>query len=171
MKYDLYKKLYEKNATFLNSRSLAKKALPLLDKVLTAICFVAYAILCIFAIVKKFKAVDMLPIFFAPMLGLLTASVLRLFLDRPRPYSEQGAGITPLATKKKSGSSFPSRHLACATVIATTCLPYVAPLGIFLYFTALLLAYIRFALGWHYPTDLLAGVVVGVLCGAFAFLL
>ncbi len=171
MKYDFYKKLYEKNAAFLDSRNVAKKALPIFDKLLTASFFVAYAILCIFVIVTEVSAVQTLPVFFAPLLGLLVASILQLFVDRPRPYSEQGAGITPLVEKKTQGLSFPSRHLTCATVIATACLPYIAPLGIFLYFLSVLLLYTRFSLGLHYPADLLAGGVLGCVCGAFVFLL
>lgn len=171
MKHNLYKKLYEKNLAFLDSRSYAKKLLPTIDKALTGAFFVAYGALCIYAIIKKTSAVDMLPIFFTPMLGLLVVSVLQLMVDRPRPYNEQGANITPLVKKDKQGHSFPSRHLACACVIATTCLPYLMPLGIFLYFLVALLIYTRFSLGLHYPSDLFAGGAIGVVCGFAAFLL
>lgn len=155
---------------FLNTRSVAKKLLPLLDKILTGAFFVGYAILLGYAIIKKISAVDMLPIFFAPLFGLLAVSVLQLMIDRPRPYSEEGANITPLEKKDKQGYSFPSRHLACAAVIATTCLPYLMPLGIFLYFLSILLSYTRYSLGLHYPTDLIAGNLVGILCGLTVFL-
>jgi membrane-associated phospholipid phosphatase len=36
---------------------------------------------------------------------------------------------------------------------------------------SLLLGYVRFALGFHYPSDLLAGEGIGLLCGALIFLL
>ena len=171
MKHDFYKKIYEGNANFLSSRSFAKKALPIIDKILTGGFFVAYGVLCLYAITKKTGAVDMLPIFFAPMLGLLVVSALQLLIDKPRPYSENGAGITPLVKKNKEGHSFPSRHIACACVIATTCLPYLMPLGIFLYFLSVLLIYTRFSLGLHYLSDLFAGGILGVLCGLSVFLL
>jgi membrane-associated phospholipid phosphatase len=145
--------------------------MPIIDKILTGVFFAAYGVLCIHAIIKKIGAVDMLPIFFAPMLGLLVVSTLQLLIDRPRPYSEKGAGITPLIKKNKDGHSFPSRHIACACVIATTCLPYLMPLGIFLYFLTVLLIYTRFSLGLHYPSDLFAGGILGVLCGLSVFLL
>ena len=171
MKHELYKKFYERNMNFLNSRSVAKKVLPFLDKLLTGAFFVGYTILLGYAItVKKVSAVDTLPLFFAPIFGLLVVSVLQLAIDRPRPYSEQGANIAPLEKKDKQGHSFPSRHLACAAVIATTCLPYLMPLGIFLYFLTILLSYTRYSLGLHYPTDLIAGNLVGILCGLTVFL-
>ena len=114
---------------------------------------------------------DLIKILFTPLMALLTVSVMRLAIDRPRPYAEDGAGITPLVEKKSDGKSFPSRHLACAAVIAMSFLPYYPIAGAFLLGGSAVLGYIRFALGVHYPSDLVAGMGLGIALGSLIFLL
>ena len=172
MKYD-YKLLYQKNADFYNAHPRCQQALRFLNKALTAICVLAYAALWAYALfIKPFAREDLLKIFFFPMLCLVVVTALRLFFERPRPYAENGAGITPFMQKKNSDNkSFPSRHVACAFVIAMVYMPYVLWAGAGLLVCSLALAYIRFALGLHYPSDLLAGSIVGAGVGALMFLL
>ena len=59
--------------------------------------------------------------------------------------------------------SFPSGHtatsFACATVLAAL-VPRAAP---FLYLLALAIGYSRLYVGVHWPTDVLGGIVVGVV--------
>ena len=76
MKYNFYKKCYEKNAAFIESRPALKKVLPLLDKGLTALFFLAYGGLCLYALVKNMSAVVLMKILFPPMLCLLVVTVL-----------------------------------------------------------------------------------------------
>ena len=169
MKLD-YNNLYARNVQFLEKRPLAKKLLPLLSHALTSLFFVAYAGLLIYLFKKDFGAVDRMKAIFAPLTCLLLVTVLRLAIDRPRPYSAEGAGIIPYAQKKgQDNKSFPSRHLACAAVISVTFFPYFLAGGIILSVFAVLLALIRFSLGLHYPTDLLAGLFLGAVCGCIPF--
>lgn len=64
--------------------------------------------------------------------------------------------------------SFPSGHTAAAVVIATL-LSFPFPLlSIPLFTWALLVGFSRIYLGVHYPTDILAGIVVGLLCALSA---
>ena len=168
-----YKKLYEKNAAFFNARPNAKKALSVFDKTLT-ICFgLAYIALWVYEIFwGNFYARDFIRIFFVPVLSLFLVSILRAVISRPRPYSQAGAGITPLKERQGSeNNSFPSRHLACAASIAICffpAFPFIS--GVMLALCALL-AYIRFALGFHYPSDLLAGGAVAfIVAGLYSLL-
>ena len=160
-----YKKLYEKNAAFYNARPKAIKALLIGDKVLTVLFGLAYIALWVYAAVwGDFSARGFIRIFFVPALSLFLVSILRVMIARPRPYSQAGAGITPL--KERTGNennSFPSRHLACAVSIAVCFFPALPVFGAVLSVLCLALAYIRFALGFHYPSDLLAGGAVGGL--------
>ena len=172
MKYDIYKKCYEKNAAFINSRPALKKALPLLDKALTLFFFLAYAFLIMYALIKKFSAVQLMGVLFPPLACLLVVTVFRLTVEKPRPYTENGANITPFMKKKDSdNSSFPSRHLACAMVIATVFLPHLSMMAGVLYFFAIILAYVRFSAGLHYISDLAAGGLIGLLTGLLIFIL
>ena len=173
MRYS-YAKLYEKNYTFYANKPRLQAAIKLADKLLTTAFFAVYAVALLWtanAVTQKNMPYDaFMRLIGAPLFCLLIVSVLRLAIRRPRPYSEDGANITPLVIKKASADkSFPSRHLASAFVIAIICLSYFIWAGIPLLVLTLPMAYIRFAMGLHYPTDLLAGAVLGTLCGLPAF--
>ncbi len=172
MKYNFYKKLYRKNVAFIQSRPLLKKALPILDKGLTFFFFAAYATLLFYAFLKDFGARDFMKLLFPPLACLLLVSVLRLAVSKPRPYTVDGANITPFIQKKKSDNqSFPSRHVASAMVIASVFLPFFPTFAILLYPLALFLAYVRFAAGLHYISDLATGGAIGLFLGLLVFLL
>jgi membrane-associated phospholipid phosphatase len=148
------------------ANATAKKIVLTLNKVLTATFFIAYALLVGFAVFKRYAPEHQIKILGAPALCLLLVTALRHMVNRPRPYSDEGAKIVPLEEKKTSeNKSFPSRHLACAAVITATVLPYFPLVGCILAPLTLVLGYIRFIGGWHYPSDLLAGILVGALCG------
>ncbi|MBQ8291087.1 MAG: phosphatase PAP2 family protein [Clostridia bacterium] len=170
MKYD-YVAIYEKNAERLKGKEKLLRFIRLFNKLATALFFVAYAVFVGVAVFKDYPAKQLIGILGAPALCLFLVTVLRYAINRPRPYSEQGAGITPLHEKKALDKSFPSRHVASAFVIATTLLPYAVWAGAPLLAIGFALAYIRFALGLHYPTDLVGGAVLGILCGAVNFFL
>ncbi len=169
MRYS-YAKLYEKNYNFYADKPRLTTAIKLADKLLTAAFFTVYAValfLTANAVAQKNAPYDtFMRLVGAPLFCLLIVSVLRLAIRRPRPYSEDGANITPLTTKKTSADkSFPSRHLASAFVIAASLLPYYPIVSICLLPFAFALGYIRFALGLHYPSDLFVGAFLGALCG------
>ena len=171
MKYD-YVTLYNKNVAFYRTRPTAKRALKIGNVMLPWVFFACYGILWVYALfIESWETMDLIKILFVPLLTLLTVSVMRIAIQRPRPYAEEGAGITPMVKKKAEDKSFPSRHLACATVIAMTFLPYYPIAGAFLLGGSVLLGYIRFALGLHYPSDLLVGSGLGVVLGSLIFLL
>ena len=172
MKYD-YVTLYQKNADFFNARPNAKRALKLGNIFLTSLFFVSYAVLwfCVLFL-EEYTPPLLAKILFVPLLGLLIVTVLRMMIDRPRPYHVDGANITPVLEKKKeTKKSFPSRHLTCAGVISMTVFSLYPAAGIFLLVASILLGYVRFAAGFHYPSDLLFGEALGVFVGCLAFIL
>lgn len=171
MKYD-YKQLYEKNAAFYNARPAAKTALKIGNTVLTYAFVLAYLGLWIYGFIKGLSPKDFTKIFAVPVGALLVVSAVRMAVDRPRPYSAQGAGIPPLTTREgREDDSFPSRHLTCAFVIGMTFLPYLPILGAVLLVGGCLLGYARFALGLHYPSDLVVGALIGIAVGSLIFIL
>ncbi|MWV59207.1 phosphatase PAP2 family protein [Rathayibacter sp. VKM Ac-2754] len=85
--------------------------------------------------------------------------VLKRVVRRPRPLGE-GVEVRGHAPSKLS---FPSSHASSTTaaaIVFAVMLPALWPLAV-LVVIAMLLS--RLALGMHFPTDLLAGVVLGTL--------
>ena len=171
MRYN-YVNLYNKNAEFYSARPTAKKVLCWLNALLPYFFVGVYVYLFVYGATDgAFTPTDFVKVFCAPALALMLVTVLRLAIDRPRPYTEEGAGIVPLQKKEGDKNSFPSRHLTCAAVIAAVCLPYLPMVAATLFLFSFALGYTRFALGWHYPSDLFAGFLLGLIIGVAPMLL
>jgi membrane-associated phospholipid phosphatase len=85
---------------------------------------------------------------------------IKAIVRRPRPVLE---GLPPLGGAPSS-LSFPSAHATSAFACATAA-TRIAPEAALLFIPATLLALGRPYLGMHYPSDVLAGVVLGVGLG------
>lgn len=172
MKYD-YTRIYNKNAAFYNTHPRAKVLLCNANLFLTVLFPLAYLLLWGYELFfGTANAKELLWLFFLPALALLIVSVLRIVIRRPRPYTSQGANITPLLEKSsRDDESFPSRHATSAAVIGTVFLHFFPAVGGLLLVASLALAYTRFALGLHYPSDLLVGLVLGAGLGCCIFFL
>jgi membrane-associated phospholipid phosphatase len=86
--------------------------------------------------------------------------VVKLVVRRPRPVLE---GLPPLGSAPSS-LSFPSAHATSSFAVATA-MTRVEPLGALAFLLAFALALGRPYLGMHYPSDVLAGAVLGVVLG------
>ena len=91
---------------------------------------------------------------------------LKNLVSRPRPCQIDQA--FPLLVKRPSSSSFPSTHSAWAFAGATAIYLNHKKAGIAVYFAAALIAFSRLYLFVHFPTDVLAGAVFGVIMGILA---
>lgn len=93
--------------------------------------------------------------------ALVTNVCLKNLIARPRPYT-QIPGLTALIPAP-SDHSFPSGHttasFACAGVYLQT-LP--RKYGVAALILAALIAFSRLYVGVHYPTDVLAGLLIGL---------
>ena len=100
------------------------------------------------------------------MADMLANGVLKKLVERVRPY-EVVEGLTSVIGAMSS-TSFPSGHSACSFAIATVIfLETKKKVGIPALILAAMIASSRLYLGVHYPTDVLAGITVGVLNGCF----
>jgi undecaprenyl-diphosphatase len=80
--------------------------------------------------------------------------------ERPRPYATHRA-LTHLLSAPSPDPSFPSDHAAAAFAIAFAVLAFSRRGGALFGVAATLIALSRIALGLHYPSDVLAGMLVG----------
>lgn len=122
------------------------------------------ALLVVLFIIPPFRRMALTAVASLISSALLVEFVIKPLVARVRPYVTV-EGLFSLVGPERS-YSFPSGHSATAFAVAyvlARMLPvkYGAPILLL----AALMAFSRLYVGVHYPTDVLAGVLVGVLVG------
>lgn len=102
---------------------------------------------------------------FLVLMSLLVCSVFALgimkpFFGRVRPFVKRG--ITPLIPPP-GGASFPSGHTSSSFAAAYAIFTFNKKFGVCAFVLAVLIAVSRLYFLVHYPTDILGGIIVGLL--------
>ena len=92
----------------------------------------------------------------------LNQTITHYVWERPRPFAAH-PGTVHLFAGGSLDPSFPSDHAAAAFAIAIAVLFYSRPAGMAFGVVAVAIAVSRVVEGLHYPSDVLAGAVVGGL--------
>jgi undecaprenyl-diphosphatase len=92
--------------------------------------------------------------------ALATNQVISHLWERPRPFTDHPA-LTHVLTARTTDPSFPSDHAAAAFAIGFAVLVFSRRGGALFLAAATLIGLSRIALGLHYPSDVLAGALVG----------
>ena len=93
-------------------------------------------------------------------LGITT--LIRHFWQRPRPFINNNVN---LIINYSNEASFPSGHAAFFFAIATVVYFHNKKAGILFFAGALLISLGRIFVGIHWPSDIVAGAIVGVFSG------
>ena len=97
----------------------------------------------------------------AAAVAMLANQVISHLWDRPRPYATHAA-LTHLLSARSTDPSFPSDHAAAAFAIAFAVFAFSRRAGALFLAAATLISLSRIALGMHYPSDVVAGMLVGL---------
>ena len=126
----------------------------------------------ILALTKKYRRIGF-GMAIAMVLGLLVCNVtLKPLVARIRPYDfQETLGVTiNLLIEKQHDFSFPSGHTIASFEACTVMLLGSRKLGIPATILAILIAFSRMYLYVHYPTDVIASVILGTLFGVIGYL-
>lgn len=130
-------------------------------KVITYLTAFVYAAAILF--LGRQGDLQILPVLIVPALSFFLVSVFRARYGAVRPYEKYG--FAPLVPKDTQAKSFPSRHVFSIFVIAAVIsYLWIVP-GVVLLLLGGILAFLRVAMGVHFPKDVLAGAAMGIFCG------
>ena len=93
---------------------------------------------------------------------VLTGLIWRLWF-RPRPFV--ALNFVPLVDQSAKESSFPSGHASFFFALSTIVYFYNKKIGILFYIASFFIVIARVFVGVHWPSDILAGAVLGILTG------
>ena len=101
------------------------------------------------------------------------SKVIKNLVARPRPYDLYYSfhnAVMPftLNTGKTTGFSFPSTHTICAFALATSFFKVNKKVGIVLVVLAAFVGFSRLYNYVHFPTDVIAGMLIGIAAGLLA---
>ena len=124
-----------------------------------------WIVLCIVLIaVKKTRPIGIIAAASLVASLLIVNGIIKPVVSRTRPFVS--IEELTLITRKPHDSSFPSGHTSSAFVVScaiTWCLSGKKKwIGVILIIIASLIAFSRLYLGAHYPTDVIAGLLLGI---------
>jgi len=114
-----------------------------------------------FAALKKPFKILFLAFFSAVISRFALAEIIRWIWFRPRPFLT--FNFIPLIHQSAAEASFPSGHASFYFALSTIVYFYNKKAGILFYVASFLIVLARVFVGIHWPSDILAGAVLGIL--------
>lgn len=157
---------YNELSKKIRNSKIGYKIFKLLYRVLPVITMIIYGIMVISVFLYDDRE-QTVRIILVPLITFIICTLVRKSVNEKRPY--EAYDIVPVIRKDKVGQSFPSRHVLSATIIAMTALYINLPLGVVMFIISLCIAIIRPMAGVHYIRDVIAGMLLGIICGIVGF--
>lgn len=136
---------------------------------------IAWIILCVVLLcIKKTRNAGIALGVSIVVMVILNNLILKNIINRPRPFVGQDdliSFIKSIGLELPDSSSFPSGHTTVGFACAMTLTMYYKGKGAYAFIPASLIAISRIFLCVHYPSDVLGGIVEGVLIGVGVYYL
>lgn len=124
--------------------------------------YILLLILCLLLIknYKKNRGLFLISLISGIISRFVFAEIIRHIYFRPRPFVENTVNLLII---HKPSASFPSGHASFYFALATGVYFINKKLGVFSFLLAFLMGLSRIYCGVHWPSDILAGAVLGIL--------
>ena len=152
---------YKSVVGFFKRNKPCNTVLKLCYNFLPFIMFASYGILIVFMFFSDIKIFARITL--SPLTVFAIVTFFRKIFNRPRPYEK--FATTSVFGKNKKGESMPSRHTACAFIIAMAFMYVSIPLGIAYLIISALIMISRVLAGVHFISDVIAGMAISLLYG------
>lgn len=163
MKSNMKKEMYESIFQHIKATRYGKQLVALLGMAITGVTAMLYFGVGIYLLWQG-RYIQTVPLVLVPAISFVAVSILRKGINAKRPYEMYD--FTPLIPKDKKGQSFPSRHVFSIFVIAMSISWYCKIIAVVIGIMGIVLAALRVVTGVHFPKDVLAGMILGILCGS-----
>lgn len=112
---------------------------------------------------KKYWRMILEAIVVAIFTRFVLVEIIRWLWFRPRPFVMNSVNL--LGDYNAKEASFPSGHASFYFALSTIVYFYNKKIGIIFYIASLCIVLARIFVGIHWPSDVLAGAIVGILVG------
>lgn len=149
---------------------------PIIDKIMLGFTKIGtdgliwLVIALILLITVKYRKIGFM-VFFGSGINFVIVEVLKHIVKEPRPFVTHPALRAFVIGTPPSSYSFPSGHASAAFVGACILAYYFRKMAIPAYLLAICIAVSRPFLLVHYPTDVIAGAIIGLISAGLAFFL
>ncbi|MGL5354116.1 MAG: phosphatase PAP2 family protein, partial [Clostridium sp.] len=121
------------------------------------------------AISRKYRKVGFM-VLGALALGLILGEgILKNIIQRDRPFINMD-GIDNII-KAPTSYSFPSGHTTASFAAAGVLAMNFRNKSFYIFTVAILIAFSRLYLGVHFPTDIISGIILGLMCAYISLLI
>jgi len=115
---------------------------------------------------SKNRAMVLVSVIAALVARLAVKNIILLFYSSPRPFiSLPSANKLISASSAENWQSFPSGHTILFFALSAVIYSFNRKVGIFFFFCSALMGTARVFVGVHWPSDILAGAVLGIIVG------
>ena len=112
---------------------------------------------------KKYWKIVFVSLLSAVISRFVITEIIRFLWFRPRPFVENSVNL--LMNYSSDKSSFPSGHASFYFALSTIIYFYNKKIGTFFYIGTFLIVISRVFAGIHWPSDILAGALLGTFVG------